>query len=162
MDLVVLAVRQRLAWIDAGDLRADDRRQLVDRDGLVRRAILGGVPIARPLVAAQGSLYGFLLLQLVILARWMILPQHSFSDAVKAANSAGLPVVIKMPPETARQAGTTIGSGHRRRSDGGLFPRSATRRRLRTIRRQAGGCRTSAHCAWPRLAGLRAGVRGSA
>jgi hypothetical protein len=31
MDLVLLAVRQRLAEIDAGDLRADDRRHLVDR-----------------------------------------------------------------------------------------------------------------------------------
>ena len=37
VDLVQLAVRQRLGEIDAGDLRADDRRQLVDGDRLVGR-----------------------------------------------------------------------------------------------------------------------------
>ena len=37
MDLVLLPVGQRLAEVDAADLRAEDRRQLVEGDGLVRR-----------------------------------------------------------------------------------------------------------------------------
>ena len=53
VQLVLLAVRQRLGQVDAVDLRADDRRQLVDSDGLVRGALFGGVPVARTGVAAQ-------------------------------------------------------------------------------------------------------------
>ena len=48
------------------DLGADDRRQLVDGDGLVRRALFGDVPITGAGVAAQRSLHGSLLLQLYI------------------------------------------------------------------------------------------------
>jgi hypothetical protein len=48
MQLVLLAVAERRAEVDAGDLRADDRRQLVDGDGLVRRALFGGRAIAGP------------------------------------------------------------------------------------------------------------------
>jgi hypothetical protein len=53
MQLVLLAVRQRLGEIDAGDLRADDRRQLVDGDGLVGRSFIGDVPIARAILAGE-------------------------------------------------------------------------------------------------------------
>jgi hypothetical protein len=53
VQLVLLAVRQRLGQVDAVDLRADDRRQLVDGDGLVRGAVFGGVPVAGAGVAAQ-------------------------------------------------------------------------------------------------------------
>ena len=63
MDLVLLAVGERLAEIEAVDLGTDDGRQLVDGDGLVRRALIGDVPIAGAGVAAQGSLHGSLLLQ---------------------------------------------------------------------------------------------------
>ena len=56
MDLVHLAVgalilRQQPADIDAGNLGADDRGQLVDADGFVRCGVIGDVPIA-------GSPYG--------------------------------------------------------------------------------------------------------
>ena len=47
--------------IDAAQLGSDDRRQLVDGDGLVRRAFVGRVPVAGPRIAAQRSLHGFLL-----------------------------------------------------------------------------------------------------
>ena len=53
MDLVLLAVAQRLAEIDAGDLGADDRRQLVDGDGLVGRAVVAVVTIAGAGVTAN-------------------------------------------------------------------------------------------------------------
>ena len=46
VDLVLLAIGERLAEVDAGDLGADDRRQLVDGEGLVGRALFGDVPIA--------------------------------------------------------------------------------------------------------------------
>ena len=56
MDLVHLVVGARvvideLADIDAGNLRADDRRQLLDRDGLVGLGFIGDVPIAGSLLA---------------------------------------------------------------------------------------------------------------
>src|SRR3954467_4287404 len=53
MDLVHGAVGQRAREIDAGDLGADDRRQLLDADGLVRLALAGNVPVARSLLAGQ-------------------------------------------------------------------------------------------------------------
>ena len=58
MDLVHLAVGRRfaideLADVDAGNLSTDDRRQLLDRDGLVRIGYLGLMPIARSLLARQ-------------------------------------------------------------------------------------------------------------
>ena len=56
MDLVHLAVGRRvavdqLAEIDARNLRADDRRQLLDADGLIGLGLAGDVPIARSLLA---------------------------------------------------------------------------------------------------------------
>src|SRR5882757_7065067 len=63
MDLVLLAVGKRPAEIDAADLRADDRRQLVDGDGLVGRALVRLRTDAGALVAAQRTLHGSLLLQ---------------------------------------------------------------------------------------------------
>ena len=58
MDLVHLAVgarivRDELADIDAGNLRADDRREFFDADGLVGLGFAGDVPIARTLLAGQ-------------------------------------------------------------------------------------------------------------
>src|SRR5580700_1900174 len=59
MDLVQRAVAERLRQIDAADLRADDRRQLVDADGVVRRAGLGGMFVPRTIVAAHRIHHGF-------------------------------------------------------------------------------------------------------
>src|SRR3984893_2437161 len=58
MDLVHLAVGARvvgneLADIDARYFRADDRRELFDADGLKGLALVGGMPIARSLLAGQ-------------------------------------------------------------------------------------------------------------
>src|ERR1700738_3519006 len=58
VDLVDLAVGARvvgnqLADSDARDLRADNRRQLLDPDGLVRLDFGGGLPIARTLLAGK-------------------------------------------------------------------------------------------------------------
>jgi hypothetical protein len=58
MDLVHLPIGARivgneLADIDAGNLRADDRREFFDRDGLVGFSIAGDVPIAGSLLAGQ-------------------------------------------------------------------------------------------------------------
>src|SRR5437773_788348 len=58
MDLVHLAVGtalavDELADVDAGNLRADDRRQLLDRDGLVGLGFAGLMSVARTLVAGQ-------------------------------------------------------------------------------------------------------------
>jgi hypothetical protein len=56
MDLVHLAVGGRIAVdqpadVDAGNLRADDRRQLLDADGLIGLGLSRGMPIARSLLA---------------------------------------------------------------------------------------------------------------
>ncbi len=53
MDLVLLAVRERLAEIDAAQFRADDRRQLVDGDRLVRRAFIRFVADTRAGIGVQ-------------------------------------------------------------------------------------------------------------
>ena len=57
MDLVHLAVRalvrDQLAEIDAGNLRADDRGQLLDTDRLVGLLLAGGVAIARARFAGE-------------------------------------------------------------------------------------------------------------
>ena len=90
VQLVVLAVAERLAEVDAVDLRADDRRQLVDGDGLVRRAFVGRVPVAGAGVAAQRSLHGSLLLQPDVAAPDDARPSARFSARVKAANSSGV------------------------------------------------------------------------
>src|SRR5262249_46598489 len=57
VQLVLLAVGERLAEVDALDLRANDGRELVDGDGLVRRTVLREMPIAGAGVAAQRSLH---------------------------------------------------------------------------------------------------------
>src|SRR3954454_2321013 len=46
-------VGDELADVDARDFRADDRGQLFDRDGLVRRAVVRRVAIARALLAGE-------------------------------------------------------------------------------------------------------------
>ena len=56
VDFVHLAVgtrfvRDKLADIDAGNLRADHGRQLFHRDGLVGLGLVGEMPIARSLLA---------------------------------------------------------------------------------------------------------------
>src|ERR1700758_1632219 len=48
VDLVELAIRQRLGEIDAADLGADDRRQLVYGDGLVWGALTRHMTNSRP------------------------------------------------------------------------------------------------------------------
>ena len=58
MDFVHLAigariVRDELADVDAGNFRADDRREFLDADGLVRLGFAGEVAIARSLLAGQ-------------------------------------------------------------------------------------------------------------
>ena len=58
MDLVHLPigariVRDELADIDAGNLRADDRGKFFDADGLVGFGFSGDVPITRSLLAGQ-------------------------------------------------------------------------------------------------------------
>src|SRR6266702_8205800 len=58
MDLVHLPVGagivgDELADVDAGDLRADDGRELFDRDGLVRRAVFRRGAVARTLLAGE-------------------------------------------------------------------------------------------------------------
>src|SRR5690349_15494280 len=58
MDLIHLLVGATIAIdepaeIDAGDFRADDGGELFDRNGLVRRAVLGRVAIARALLAGE-------------------------------------------------------------------------------------------------------------
>jgi hypothetical protein len=58
VDLVHLPVGACVALdelpdVHARDFRADDGRELFDRDGLVRRAILGRVAIARTLLAGE-------------------------------------------------------------------------------------------------------------
>ena len=58
MDLVHLPDRagialDQLADVDACDFRADDRRELLDRDGLVRSAVLSRVAITRTLLAGE-------------------------------------------------------------------------------------------------------------
>ncbi len=57
VDLVHLAVRALLghepAEIDAGNLRADDGRELLHRNGLVGLFLAGCVAIARPLLAGE-------------------------------------------------------------------------------------------------------------
>ena len=51
MDFVHRPVRQRACQIDAGNLRADDRGQLLDADGLIGLALAGDMPVARSLLA---------------------------------------------------------------------------------------------------------------
>ena len=46
-------VRDKLADVDARNLGANDRRQLLDADGLVGLDFAGDVPIAGPLLAGQ-------------------------------------------------------------------------------------------------------------
>jgi hypothetical protein len=53
VDLVHLAVRGRSREIGAADFRADDRRELIDRDRFVRRRLVREVPISRSVVSAQ-------------------------------------------------------------------------------------------------------------
>ena len=58
MDLVHLAVGARIVGdefcdIDAGNLRADDRGQLFDADGLVGFGFVGDVAVARTVLAGQ-------------------------------------------------------------------------------------------------------------
>ncbi len=65
VDLVHLPVGARIAGdefadIDAGDFRADDRRELFDRDGLVGFGFAGDVPVARALLAGQRSSWAVL------------------------------------------------------------------------------------------------------
>ena len=55
MDFLERLVAERLREIDAADLRADDRRQLVDRDRVVRRRLVGVVLVARSVVATQDA-----------------------------------------------------------------------------------------------------------
>src|SRR5690349_3072511 len=58
VHLVLLAVGEWLRQVDAAQLRANHRRQLVDGDGLIGRALVGDVTDARALLAALGSLHG--------------------------------------------------------------------------------------------------------
>ena len=63
VDLVHLPVgarivRDELADIDAGNLRADDRGELFDRDGFIRFGFAGDVPVARALLAGQRDMGG--------------------------------------------------------------------------------------------------------
>src|SRR5450759_2571393 len=53
MDLVHRPVGERACQIDARYLRADDRGEFLDPDGLVRRGVIGDVPIAGSLLAGQ-------------------------------------------------------------------------------------------------------------
>src|SRR4029078_11286598 len=53
MDLGHGPGRQRTGEIDTGNLRADDRRELFDADGLIGFGFTGGVPITGPLLAGQ-------------------------------------------------------------------------------------------------------------
>ncbi len=53
VDLVHRPVGQRLGEIDAIDLRADDRGQLVDADRFIRLRCAGIMPNARAVLAAQ-------------------------------------------------------------------------------------------------------------
>src|SRR6476619_3520108 len=53
MDLIYCAVGQRFCEVDAADLGADDRRELVDADRLVGHRVAGHVPIARTVLAAE-------------------------------------------------------------------------------------------------------------
>jgi hypothetical protein len=55
VDLLERLVAQRLREIDTGDLRADDRRQLVDGDRLVSDRLIGAVLVARSVVASQDA-----------------------------------------------------------------------------------------------------------
>ena len=55
MDLLERLVAQGLGEIDAADLRTDDRRQLVHRDGVVWRGFIGVVLVARAVVATQDA-----------------------------------------------------------------------------------------------------------
>ena len=55
VDLLEGLVAERLRQIDAADLGADDRRQLVDRDRVVRRRLIGAVLVARSVVATQDA-----------------------------------------------------------------------------------------------------------
>src|SRR5262249_62163968 len=63
MDLVHLPVRagfirDELADVDAADLRADDRGQLLDRDRLVRVLLARAVAVARTLFSGQRAHVG--------------------------------------------------------------------------------------------------------
>ena len=55
VDFVHLPVGSGCGEIDAADFRADDRRQLVDRDGFVGRGLVGDMTIPWTVVAAQGA-----------------------------------------------------------------------------------------------------------
>jgi len=55
MDFVHLPVRQRPGEIGAADLGANDRCVFVDADRLVRRRLIGAVPVTGAIVAAQGA-----------------------------------------------------------------------------------------------------------
>src|ERR1700676_100972 len=46
-------VRNQPADIDAGYFRTDDRGQLLDADGLIRLGVIGGVTVARSLLAGE-------------------------------------------------------------------------------------------------------------
>src|SRR6266566_1712324 len=53
VDLVHGPVGERTSEIDARYFRADDRGQLFDPDGLIRRGFIGDVPIAGSLLAGE-------------------------------------------------------------------------------------------------------------
>jgi hypothetical protein len=56
MDFVERAVAERLRQVDPGDLAADDRRQLVDGDRIVRRLLVGDVLVTGPWFERMGSI----------------------------------------------------------------------------------------------------------
>src|SRR5689334_5873129 len=54
VDLVERAIAERLRQIDAGDLAADDRRQLVDGDRVIWRRLVGEMLVTRTVVRPDG------------------------------------------------------------------------------------------------------------
>src|ERR1700739_4156217 len=55
VDFLERLVAQWLRQGNAADLRANDRRQLIDRDRVVWRRVVGVVFVARSVVATQGA-----------------------------------------------------------------------------------------------------------
>src|SRR5205085_1676750 len=107
VQLVDGLVAERPAEVDAGDLRAEDRRELVDADALVRLFVIGDVLVARPGVAAHlRARHGVLRYSALIPAARITLPQLSISLAVKAANSSGV-VKSRLPPSASSLATTS-------------------------------------------------------
>src|SRR5436309_2571863 len=94
VDLVERAVAERPRQIDPADLTADDRRQFVDGDRVVRRRLIGEVLVTGAIVRPDG-------IHLALL-RLLPIPYHTWLASIATLRASRSAILSSSNPASRR------------------------------------------------------------